>query len=196
LLRENGRDLTYEQFRPTFGRRNEDVLVHDLGFDVGPDTIARLAEPKEHIFLDCLARTGLRFQPGADELVHHSEGLGFTQAIASSAPRRNLDFITARLPNADCFECVVSAEEVRHGKPAPDIFNATLECLRRGAGGTVVFEDAPAGIEAAKAAGCRAIAITAAFSPEQLAAADLVVTSFAEVLWPGNRWLEFLAGGE
>jgi sugar-phosphatase len=56
----------------------------------------------------------------------------------------------------------------------------------------VVTEDAPAGVEAGKAAGSRVIAIAATFPAESLSAADLVVRSFAEVLWPAEQWERFL----
>ena len=42
LLREHGRDLTYDEFRPTFGLRNDDILVHHLGFEPDPARIASL----------------------------------------------------------------------------------------------------------------------------------------------------------
>ena len=119
----------------------------------------------------------------------------FSQAIASSAPRGNLNFIVSRLPFAPPFDCIVSGEEVAHGKPAPDICLAAAKCLERDPLKCVVFEDAPAGIAAGKAAGCRVIAIAAAFPRDQLAQADLVVTSFNEVLWSEDRWAGFILSG-
>jgi beta-phosphoglucomutase len=120
--------------------------------------------------------------------------LGFGQAIASSAPRTNIDFIIERLPFASRFRCVLSAEEIEHGKPAPDIFIAAGDCLRLQPSQCVVLEDAPAGVAAGKAAGCRVIAIAAGFYADRLRDADLVVKSFMEVMWPHDRWAAFLSG--
>src|SRR5205823_13610301 len=177
-------------FRPTFGLRNDDILVHHLGFDPDPAHIAALGERKEELFRASLHGEGVRTQPGARELVEHLHALGARQAIASSAPPANLDLMVRLLGLP--FDVVVSGEEVARGKPAPDIFLRAAERLALPPARVVVLEDAPAGVEAGKAAGSRVIAIAATFPAASLAAADLVVRSFAEVLWPAEQWRSFL----
>jgi HAD superfamily hydrolase (TIGR01509 family) len=135
-------------------------------------------------------------QRGARRLVEHLRALGARQAIATSAPPRNIEVMLSLLGLADSFSAVVSSEEVLHGKPAPDIVLRAAERLGLPAGRVVVLEDAPAGVAAGKAAGSRVIAIAAAFSAEQLRAADLVVRSFEEVLWPPHGWETFVATGQ
>ncbi len=115
------------------------------------------------------------------------------QAIASSAPPANIELTLRVLDLESAFVAVVSSEEVRRGKPAPDIVLRAAERLGMAATRTVVLEDAPAGIAAGKAAGARVIAIAATFPTERLTEADLVVQSFEEVLWPEERWEEFFA---
>jgi HAD superfamily hydrolase (TIGR01509 family) len=193
LLQEHQRDLSYEVFRPTFGLRNDDVLVQHLGFQHEVERIAALSERKEELFRASLEGEGLRMQPGARELVEHLHALGARQAIASSAPPRNIELIVRLMGLGHCFDAVVSSEEVTRGKPAPDIVLRAAERLGLPASRLVVLEDAPAGVAAGKAAGCRVVAIEAAFPAESLAAADLVVQSFLEVLWPRERWEAFLA---
>jgi beta-phosphoglucomutase len=190
LLREHGRDLTYEEFRPTFGLRNDDILMRHFGFDPDPAHIAALGERKEELFRASLQGEGVRTQPGARELVEHLHALGERQAIASSAPPANIDLMVWLLSLP--FDAVVSGEEVARGKPAPDIFLRAAERLDLPPARVVVLEDAPAGVEAGKAAGSRVIAIAATFPAESLAAADLVVRSFTEVLWPAEQWERFL----
>ena len=177
LMRENGRALSFETFRPTFGLRNDDILINHFGFPPG-DSIAPLAARKEELFLDSLARDGVRLQPGVDDLARHLHLLGFRQAIASSAPAQNIDFMVNRIPIGPLFDCTVSTEEIQHGKPAPDIVFKAAECLALPADQCVVFEDAPAGIEAGKAAGCKVIAV-----------ADLVRRQAAGARRPRRRLL-------
>jgi beta-phosphoglucomutase len=202
LMQEHGRDLTPEQFRPTFGLRNDDVLTHYLGFGGDVARIAALGERKEEMFRASLEREGIRLQPGAGELVAHLHALGARQAIASSAPPANIALMIRLLPHdksagyfGDDFDAVVSSEEVARGKPAPDIFLRTAERLGLPTRRTVVLEDAVAGVQAGKAAGARVIAIASTLPPERLGEADLVVRSFEEVLWPEERWEAFLAPG-
>lgn len=192
LVREHGRDLTFEQFQPSFGLRNDDVLRRHLGFTGDAAHIAWLSAHKEELFRASLRRDGVKMQPGARELVEHLHALGARQAVASSAPPGNIDLIIRLLGLQDSFDAVVSSEEVTHGKPAPDIFLRAAARLDLPPERAVVLEDAPAGIAAGKAAGSRVIAIASDFPVDTLAAADLVVHSFAEVLWSAERWEQFL----
>lgn len=192
LMQEHGRELTHDEFRPTFGRRNDDILTKDFGFGGDIAHIAGLSERKEDLFRASLERDGVRTLPGARELVEHLHALGVRQAIASSAPPVNITLMLRLLGLDDRFAAVVSGEEVALGKPAPDIFLHAAERLDLPPDRMVVLEDAPAGVAAGKAAGSRVIAIVAAFPAESLTAADLVVRSFDEVLWPRERWETFL----
>lgn len=93
----------------------------------------------------------------------------------------------------DVFDAVVSGEEVVHGKPAPNIFLRAAERLGLPPRRCVVLEDAPAGVAAGKAASSRVVAIAAAFPADSIIAADRVVSSFLEILWPEREWEGFLA---
>jgi beta-phosphoglucomutase len=194
LLQEQGRDLTYEQFQPTFGLRNDDVLTRHFGFDGDAARIAALADRKEEMFRASLEHDGIRLQPGAGALVEHLRTLGARQAIASSAPPANIALMVRLLGFEDAFDAIVSSEEVAHGKPAPGIFLRAAERLDLPPARTIVLEDAIAGVQAGKAAGAKVIAIASTVPPEKLAEADLVVRSFEEVLWREERWEMFLAG--
>jgi beta-phosphoglucomutase len=193
LLQEHGRDLSYEDFGRTFGLRNDDILVHHFGFNGDAAEIAALGERKEQMFRRSLEHEGVRLQSGAGELVEHLHSLGARQAIASSAPPGNIDLMMRLLGLRESFDSIISSEAVTHGKPAPDIFLLAAENLGLSPERTVVLEDVPAGIEAGKAAGARVIAIASGHPPGELAGADLVVRSFEEVLWPEERWEQFLA---
>ena len=83
----------------------------------------------------------------------------------------------ARLPMP---RVIVTADDVSRGKPDPEGFLIAAQRLDLAAERCVVIEDAPAGIEAARAAGMRAIAVTTTRPAADLAAADLVVDSLAD----------------
>jgi beta-phosphoglucomutase-like phosphatase (HAD superfamily) len=76
-----------------------------------------------------------------------------------------------------CFEAIVPAEDVEHGKPHPDGYLRALELLDGGlaASDVLVFEDTEAGVASAKAAGMRCVAVLGTLSPERLAQADKIV---------------------
>jgi len=195
LLAEHGRDLTYEQFRPTFGLRNEDSLVDHFGFAPAPIEIAALGARKEELFYASLKKDGVVMQPGAAALLEHLHALGVPQAIASSAPPANITLILTLLDLREAFVAIVSGEEVARGKPAPDIMLRAATLLSLSPRQCVVFEDAPAGVAAGKAAGCRVVALDASFGAAALQEADLITSSLDEVRWPLARWTAFLEKG-
>lgn len=192
-MHEYGRDMTYEEFQPTFGLRNDDVLTVHLGFKKETHDITALGERKEELFRASLRADGIRAIPGARELVEHVHALGAPQAIASSAPSENIALMLDLLGVRTVFAAIVSAEEVARGKPAPDIVLRAAERLGVPPWRVVVLEDAPAGVAAGKAAGSKVIAITSTYTSTYLAQADLIVPSFVDVRWPATRWDEFLS---
>ena len=109
------------------------------------------------------------------------EGLAAgTWAIVTSCgrelARRRLAHAALPIPDV-----VVTSEDVARGKPAPDGYRLGARRLGVGPASCVVFEDAPPGLEAARAAGCRVIALTTTHAAERLAAADAIVPDLAAV---------------
>lgn len=88
---------------------------------------------------------------------------------------------------------MVRSDEVPRGKPHPDVFLAAARRLAVPAGDCVAFEDAPAGVVAAKAAGMTVVAVTTSFSAggslEHGAAFDHAAADFEEYLAGPGRWL-------
>jgi mannitol-1-/sugar-/sorbitol-6-phosphatase len=82
------------------------------------------------------------------------------------------------LPTPEIF---ITADDVKAGKPAPDGYFLAAKRLGRKPSECLVFEDAPAGIQAGKAAGMRVIAIASSVSKEELSAADVVVQELADI---------------
>jgi beta-phosphoglucomutase len=152
--------LTYEEFRSTFGQRNDAILRRWLGANADPERMERIGNSKEEHYRRLVRGGGLDPLSGAAEWVRRLHGEGWKQAVASSAPRLNIEVVLEVIGLADQFEATVSAEDVQHGKPDPQVF--LLAASRAGASParSVVVEDAAAGIEAARRAGMRSIAVS------------------------------------
>jgi pseudouridine-5'-monophosphatase len=100
--------------------------------------------------------------PGAKRLTRHFHRNAVHQAVASSSDRRYYELKTGRHREwFSIFECVVLGDdpEVKHGKPAPDIFEVVARRLQCEPSRCLVLEDSPAGVEAARLAGMFAVAI-------------------------------------
>jgi beta-phosphoglucomutase len=102
---------------------------------------------------------------------------GWKQAIASSAPRANVEVMLKALGLADAFEVTVAAEDVTAGKPDPQVFRAAAFRLHVPPAHCIAVEDAAAGIEAARRAGMRTIGVSRTTSLE----ADVFVQSLEEL---------------
>jgi len=176
-----GVTLTYEQFRGTFGQRNDTILRQFLGDAADAARIERVGDAKEILYRDLVQRGGLAPLPGAAEWVRRLHREGWAQAIASSAPRLNIDAVLAVIGLAGEFDAATSAEDVRRGKPDPEVFLVAAARLGVPPARAIVVEDAGAGIEGARRAGMRSIAVV---REGTALPADICVRSLAD-LAPG-----------
>lgn len=173
LAADHGRELTLAEFRDLIGLRNEAILRRLFG-ELAPEEAARRAERKESLFRELISGR-VEALPGAAELVARLREEGVPMAIVSSTPRANVELILRSLGLREAFGAVVGEEDAGRGKPDPEGFLVAARRLGTPPGGCVVLEDAPAGIQAAKAAGMRAIGVTTTRPAERLGEADLVV---------------------
>jgi len=106
--------------------------------------------------------------PGLDVLIERLRKTSYAFAIASSATRVKINIVLKVLGLLNFFQVIVSGDEVRHGKPSPDIFLKAAEKLNVDPSQCIVFEDATNGIEAAKAAGMYCIGVHNPYTYERL----------------------------
>ena len=120
--------------------------------------------------------------PGAVDRVQACQNAGLRVAIASSADRVKIDAHLRKigLP-PETWDAIVTAEDVALKKPAPDIYLASARKLGLLPEQCVAIEDAVNGVQAAKSAGMRCVAVAQTVPPEQLQGADLVREKIAEI---------------
>jgi HAD superfamily hydrolase (TIGR01509 family) len=100
------------------------------------------------------------------------------RAIATSAPRANVDFTLEKTHIGKFFDTILDESFVTNGKPEPEIYLKTAAALGFDPAKCIVFEDSLSGVEAGKAAGCKVIGITTTHSHEELRKCNLVVENF------------------
>jgi HAD superfamily hydrolase (TIGR01509 family) len=131
-------------------------------------------------------RRQVEARPGARELVGELRRLRVPLALASNSPRYLADDALATAGLADAFEVIVTADDVEHPKPAPDIYLLACERLGVPAPQALALEDSASGVTAAKAAGLACIAVPM-FAETDVSAADQVVDSLERLLAPPDR---------
>lgn len=172
-----GRPITYEEFLGTFGQKNDRILPLWLGAGVSPERIRRVADTKEAEYRRLVLEHGLTALPGAAEWLGRLHARGWKQAIASSAPRANLDVMVRALQVERDFDALVAAEDVTAGKPDPEVFLKAAAAIGLPPHRCIVVEDAAAGVEAARRARIRSIGVNRTVR----LAADLAVASLADL---------------
>ena len=170
--------LTYEQYVADFGKRNDEILRGRLGADLSDEFIARVSLAKEEVYRGLIRTKGLELLPGARHWLERFKAEGWLQALATSAPRGNIDAVFAALGIGEYFDAAISSEEVRAGKPEPDVFLAAAAKMGVAPLDCVVVEDAPAGIEAARRAGMKSVGV---LTTHRELNADLVAPSLDQL---------------
>ena len=174
-----------EFWRLTIGRPSTEAVPLLLGRAMDAPEARRLADRKlEHYRR--LARHGLPAVRGVARFIDELASQGVPCAVATSATRFDTDRLLGRLGLLDRFAAVVSAEDVRQGKPDPEVYLLAARAIRIEPSDCLVFEDAIVGVQAARRAGMRVIGVTTAHRETELraAGAERVVEDFEGVTWP------------
>lgn len=167
--------FSHEQFTATFGMNNAGILETVYGEDLTPELYEQISTRKEVSFRE-MVKGNAELLPGADILLNNFTSLGIKQAIASSAPPENIDVLVGELNIGQYFDALVSGADMP-GKPDPSVFLHSARNLGVEIDNCIVIEDAIAGVEGARRAGMKCIAVTTTNPAEALAQADHVVES-------------------
>jgi beta-phosphoglucomutase family hydrolase len=177
-MANEGVAITRDQFRSSFGQRNDSILPRWLGASATSENIERIANAKEQLYRQLIRRNGIEPLPGVVDWVQRLQKEGWLQAIASAAPRANIDAILVALSATNIFQGIVSAEDVHKGKPDPEVYLTAAARVGVSPVRCIVVEDAVAGVEGARRAGMKSIGIS--HNGKQLPA-DVVVQSLDQL---------------
>ena len=172
-------------WRLTIGRPSEEAVELLLGRHLPDGEALRLARLKRDHYVR-LVRRGLLPIAGVPEFVAALARADVPLAVGTSASRYDTERLLSELGLRRHFEVVVTADDVRRGKPDPEVYLQAAESLAVPPGTCVVFEDSVVGVHAARAAGMRAIGVTTAHSEAELGAAgaERTIADFEGLAWP------------
>lgn len=179
LGRKTGLPITGAFIKETFGLTNPSIFERLLGAVPDAETLARYSDMKEECYRDA-ARGNIVLLPGIKAMLDGLTGRGVRLAIGSSGVLPNLLLTVESCALEGRFAAIASLEDIKRGKPDPEVFLVAARKAGVDPRNTVVFEDATFGIVAAKAAGMRAVGVTTTNPAEALweAGADEVVETF------------------
>ncbi len=149
-------------------------------FDL-PHAVDDLVEMDTDVKAREIGATPLEPIDGVEELIADLEDAGCELAVASSSQKRLIEAVTEGLGLRQRFSQLVSAEEVRRGKPHPDVFLRAAELCGRKPADCLVIEDSANGVRAALAAGMKCVGfVNESAGRQDLSGADLVVRNFGD----------------
>ncbi len=182
MFKEKGLVVQSDDFLPFVGA-GEDRYIGGVAeqYDFPLDLPAAKRRTYK-IYLD-LVPSRLEAFPGVLDLVHACRAAGFLMAVASSADEIKVHANLQKIGLPMKFwDAVVWGEAVKNKKPAPDIFLLAAQKLGINPKECVVVEDAVNGVQAARAAGMRCIAVAHTFPAGRLLEADLIREKISDVL--------------
>jgi beta-phosphoglucomutase len=188
VLGPEGIDLSREDYYARYLGYDDaglfQALAGDRGIALSPEKIGEWIESKSRIIDDLLSSDDVLF-PGASECVRM-----FAQhvplAVASGALEPEIDRVLRHGGLRDCFKAIASASDGVRGKPAPDLYLLAMAKLKQTtssleAGCCIAIEDSHWGLEAARAAGLRCVAVTNTYPAAELNLAHLIVDRLSDL---------------
>ncbi|MGE5599093.1 MAG: beta-phosphoglucomutase [Bacteroidota bacterium] len=188
LARELGIEFTErdnERLKGVSRMRSLAILLEIGGLTRTEAEMQSLAETKNRWYVEYInGMDASEILPGAREYLHLLRRRGIKTALCSAS--KNAGLILAKLQIAELFDAVIDGNKATKAKPDPEIFLMGAAALGLDPGECVAFEDAAAGVEAAKRAGMYTIGVG---DEEILKAADLVISGLHELLpeWPNRK---------
>lgn len=176
-------DLDEDSFHQKIsGKKNDQIFALLFGRELSSEEIALYTEEKENVYRE-VYEPDVQAISGLHEVIQTIQQKGLALAIATTAPRKNREFILNKLGLNDAFSVILGDEDVSKGKPDPEIYLKTAEKLNVKPSECLVFEDSPPGVQSGIQAGMSVIGILTTHSTEELKNTVLVINDFTELLF-------------
>lgn len=191
VLEPIGLHFTWQEYIETYiGFDDRDAFRHAFlskGMILDTEKLRQLIEQKAELFEEVIA-SGVTPYPGVLDLILHLNSKKTPLAICSGALKSDIDPILAMLNISNCFDVIVTADDVTASKPDPECYELAFQRLHSAHNNsfsketTLAIEDTPAGISSAKTAGLVVCAVTNSYPSNRLDMADFVTDSLQTLI--------------
>jgi beta-phosphoglucomutase family hydrolase len=174
MANEIGKTFKKSFFEATFGQQSVHITRKLVGRKVDQNLVEKWAQLKEQYYRE-MVKDKIEPLPGVIELIEDLKSTNFKLAVGSSGPPENVELLLKSLKIKLFFDVIITAADVQNGKPSPDVFIIAAQKINVKPQNCLVIEDAPVGIEAAKRANMKCIALTTTHDVIELRTADMIV---------------------
>jgi beta-phosphoglucomutase len=177
-LENMGRDMTEEEYNANInGRTNRDVINYIHGDALNEENSLKYGLEKEALYRE-VYKPFIKPVNGLLAFLKILADKNVPLAIATSGIQPNIDFMFDHVPIKEYFKIIVNSSHIKKGKPDPEIYFKAASLLNVAPKNCLVFEDAVVGINSAKAAGMKVIAIATTHPKEELNGADMIIDDY------------------
>jgi len=164
--------------RRMHGKRNSELVRDLIDRDLAEDVVFEHGAAKERLFRELMLKAGIEQYSVPGLLAFLERHADVPKAIGSNAELANIDFVLDRLGLRRFFPVIVNGLQVSRPKPFPEIYLEAAAQLKTAPKNSIVFEDSPTGVEAARAAGMRVVGVET--TPTEFSGVDLQVKDFLD----------------
>lgn len=177
-LKNMGKLISEEEFNTHLnGRTNKDAVEYIYGRKMSEEESTKYTLEKEALYRE-IYKPFIKPVPGLINFLEILNQKNIPMAIATSGIQPNIDFMFENIPIKKYFKVIVNSSHITHGKPHPEIYLKVASLLDVAPKNCLVFEDAVVGIDSAKAAGMKVIAVATTQTKEELSIADMIVDNY------------------
>ena len=162
-----------------YGKNNGYILSHFLGRKIEGEELALLEDEKEGLFRE-IYKDEVNPIAGFMEFFEKLKSEGLLTAVATSAPRANLDLIIGTLGIGAQMQSQLASEDVSKHKPDPEVYLKSAAKLGVKPENCLVFEDSFSGASAGKNAGMKVVGVLSSHTKEELPPCDLYIKDYRE----------------
>jgi beta-phosphoglucomutase len=179
MFAEYGIEFTFEDYKKKVDGIPRIDGARAILKDLDEEELKKAAEKKQRYFLEFLEKEGIRVYESTLKLIKELKENNIKVAVISSS--KNCLPILKRAKIDHLFEVIITGNDIKKGKPDPEVFLLACKNLNLSPCGCIVFEDAVLGVEAAKRGNFKCVGIDRYNNPIRLSKADLVVKDLSEI---------------
>ncbi|SFQ39057.1 HAD family hydrolase [Parafilimonas terrae] len=181
FYQKTGKAFSLEEYKQHInGRMNREIFNYVFNTTLSPEEIEKYTNEKEGLYRELYA-PHIKPVNGLIDFLNELEKAKIPKAVATSGIIPNINFMFEHIPIRDYFLSVIDSTQIKTGKPHPEIFLKAAISVNAVPSECVAFEDSLAGIQSAKAAGMKVVALTTTHTAEDLHDADLIIKDYTEI---------------
>jgi beta-phosphoglucomutase family hydrolase len=176
-----GKSFSLEEYKQHInGRMNREIFDYVFNTTLSPEKIEEYTNEKEGLYRELYA-PHIKPVNGLLDFLNELEEAKVPKAVATSGIIPNINFMFEHIPIRNYFLSVIDSTQIKTGKPHPEIFLKAAISVNAVPSACVAFEDSLAGVQSAKAAGMKVVALTTTHTAEDLHDADLIIKDYTEI---------------